>query len=99
MVKAIKDIINKQGLFVITGPNGSGKTRLINQIKQENHELFVLDTDSHCHLNKDNLLKFGQNLKEKSKNTCVIVASLNRTIIDIADKVITLEKSCINCDK
>jgi len=80
-----------KGLIVITGPNGSGKTRLIEKIKQEHPEFLVLDTDSHCHLNKVNLLKFIQNLKEKSKNTCTIVASLNRSIIDMADEVITLE--------
>lgn len=80
-----------QGLTVITGNNGSGKTRLINQIKQENPEFLVLDTDSHCHLNNGELKKFAEDLKDKSKITPVIVASLRNEIIKMADEVIKLD--------
>ena len=79
-----------RGLTAITGNNGSGKTRLINQIKQENPTFLVLDTDSHCHLDKNELQKFANDLKEKSKLTPVIIATLRNEIIDIADKVIKL---------
>lgn len=79
-----------RGLTVITGSNGSGKTRLINQIKQENPTFLVLDTDSHCHLDKNELQKFANDLKEKSKLNPVIIATLRNEIIDIADKVMKL---------
>ncbi len=80
-----------KGLTVITGPNGSGKTRLINQIKQENPEFLVLDSDSHSYLEKNELQKFANDLKEKSKINPVIIATLREEIIDIADKVIDLK--------
>ena len=79
-----------KGLTVITGPNGSRKTRLIEKIKQEKPEFLVLDTDSHCHLDKNELQKFANDLKEKSKINPVIIATLRKEIIDIADKVIKL---------
>ncbi len=79
-----------QGLTVITGSNGSGKTRLIEKIKEEHPEFLVLDTDSHCHLDKDKLQKFADDSKEKSKINPVIIATLRNEIIDIADKVITI---------
>ncbi len=81
-------------ITVITGKNGSGKTKLIekfkNKVKKNNLDYIVLDFDSHCHLNTNELKKFACNLKEKSKTNNIIIASLRHEIIGIADKVITI---------
>ena len=91
----IKEIISSNNrITVITGPNGSGKTKLIEEIKKElknNADYLILDCDSHSYLNNKNLEKFASNLKEKSKSMCIIIASLRQEIIDIADKVINLK--------
>lgn len=88
-------IFAEDKITVITGKNGSGKTSLIEQIKNEvkknNIDYIVLDFDSHCHLDIDELKKFAYNLKEKSKTNNIIIASLRPEIIDIANKVITLK--------
>lgn len=90
----IKEIISSNArITVITGLNGSGKTRLINEIKKElkdNADYLILDCDSHNHLNQKDLKDFANDLKEKSKLNPVIIATLRNEIIDIADKVITL---------
>ena len=88
----IKEIISSNNrITVITGSNGSGKSRLIEKIKQEHPEFLVLDTDSHSYLDKNELQKFANNLKEKSKLNPIIIATLREEIIDIADKVIDLK--------
>ena len=82
-----------KGLTVITGSNGSGKTRLIEKIKKElkdNASYLILDCDSYNHLSQKDLKVFTNNLKEKSKSKQIIIASLRQEIIDIADKVITI---------
>ena len=91
----IKEIISSNSrIAVITGSNGSGKTRLIEEIKKElkdNADYLILDCDSHSYLDKKNLDKFANDLKEKSKLNPVIIATLREEIIDIADKVIDLK--------
>ena len=91
----IKEIISSnKRITVITGSNGSGKTRLIEEIKKElkdNADYLILDCDSHNHLSQKDLKVFTNNLKEKSKSKQIIIASLKEEIIDIADKVIDLK--------
>lgn len=90
----IKEIISLNNrITVITGPNGSGKTRLIKEIKEElkdGTDYLIFDCDSHNHLNQKDLKKFANDLKEKSKSVRIIIATLRQEIIDIADKVIGL---------
>lgn len=88
------EIISENRITVITGNNGSGKTRLINAIKKktgDNADYIVLDSDSHSHLNKIDLEKFVSDIKEQSKTKQIIIASLRNELIEIADKVITLK--------
>ena len=88
-------ITDKDRITVITGNNGSGKTRAINLIKSKlganNQNYIVLDCDSHNRLNINDLKKFAADLKEKSQTKQVIIATLRDEIIEIADRVITLE--------
>ena len=81
-------------ITVITGNNGSGKTRAIEKIRNqvgESNKYIVLDCDSHNYLNINELKNFADDLKEKSKTKQIIIASLRNEIICIADKVITLK--------
>ena len=86
--------ITSTGLTVITGKNGTGKTRMLDEMRKRAEEKgqvgLFLDFDSHCHLNKPELEKFAFELKKKSKTQKVIIVSLRKEIIDIADKVIEL---------
>ena len=88
------EIKSENRITVITGNNGSGKTRLINTIKKNtgnNAYYIVLDSDSHSHLSKTELEKFVSDIKEQSKTKQIIIASLRNELIEIADKVITLK--------
>ena len=89
--------IPENKITVITGKNGSGKTRLlkgINGINEQNwarKNYIVLDCDSHNHLNEAEIKNFALDLKTKSKTNTVVIASMRDEIIDIADVLITLK--------
>ena len=89
----MKNIIERlsPNLTVITGANGSGKTRVLNYIKKQNIDAEFID-DCGCTLDHKNLVEYAKNLKEKSRNRQYIVVSLRKEIIDIADKLIKLQK-------
>lgn len=87
MKKVIEEL--SPNLNVITGANGSGKTRLLNQLKAENIDAEFIDNCGHD-LDHNRLVEFTKSLKEKSRNRQYIVVSLRKEIIDIADKLIKL---------
>lgn len=87
MKKVIEEL--SPNLNVITGANGSGKTRLLNQLKAENIDAEFIDNCGHD-LDHNRLVEFTKSLKEKSKYRQYIVVSLRKEIIDIADKLIKL---------
>jgi len=76
-------------LNVITGANGSGKTRLLEQLKESNLNAEFVDNCG-CELNHFELKKYAKDLKEKSKHKQFIVVSNQKEIIDVADKLIEL---------
>ena len=90
MKKVIEEL--SPNLNVITGANGSGKTRLLNQLKAENIDAEFIDNCGHD-LDHNRLVEFTKSLKEKSKYRQYIVVSLRKEIIDIADKLIKLQKA------
>ena len=77
-------------LTVITGANGSGKTRLLEQLKQDTSINAEFIDDCGCELSQVELIQYAKELKEKSKYKQVIVASIQEEIIDAADKLIKL---------
>ena len=77
-------------LNVITGANGSGKTRFLEQLKQDKSLNAELIDNCGCGLSHDELVKYAKNLKEKSKHKQIIVVSNQKEIIDVADKLIEL---------
>ncbi len=85
----MKNIIEKlsPNLTVITGANGSGKTRLLNQLKEQNLNAEFID-DCGCTLDHNALINYAKILKENSKHRQYIVASTQKEIIDVADKLI-----------
>lgn len=86
-------------ITVITGKNGSGKTRLLEQIKSgmtnlnDNLKCVILDSDSHNNLNEDALKNFVSYIKEKSKHNPFIIASMTPEVIEAADILITLKNN------
>ena len=85
----MKNIIERlsPNLTVITGANGSGKTRVLNYIKKQNIDAEFID-DCGYNLDHNSLVEYAKNLKEKSRNRQYIVASTQKEIIDVADKLI-----------
>lgn len=89
--------IPENKITVITGENGSGKTKLLSGLKRINEpnwvkkDCIVLDCDSHSHLNEAEIKNFALELKEKSKTNTIVIASMHNEIIEIADIVITLK--------
>ena len=87
MKKVIEEL--SPNLNVITGANGSGKTKLLNYLKAQNLNAEFIDNCGHD-LDHNRLVEFTKSLKEKSRNRQYIVVSLRKEIIDIADKLIKL---------
>ncbi len=87
----MKNIIEKlsPNLTVITGANGSGKTRLLNQLKVQNLNAEFID-DCGCILDHNSLVEYAKDLKEKSKHKQYIIVSNQKEIVDIADKLIVI---------
>ncbi len=84
----MKNIIEElsPNLNVITGANGSGKTRLLNYLKEQNLDAEFIDDCGHD-LDHNSLVEYAKGLKEKSRNRQYIVASNQKEIIDVADIV------------
>ena len=76
-------------LNVITGANGSGKTRLLEKLKASRTNSEFIDNCG-CDLSQIELEKYAEELKEKSQHKQIIVVSNQKEIIDIADKLIEL---------
>ncbi|MBO6088483.1 hypothetical protein J6P92_09095 [bacterium] len=76
-------------LNVITGANGSGKTRLLEQLKQQYTNAEFIDNCG-CKLNQSDLIKYAKLLKEKSQHKQFIVVSNQKEIIEAADNLIKL---------
>ncbi len=89
----MKNIMEKlsPNLNVITGANGSGKTRLLNYLKAQNLNAEFIDNCGHD-LDHNRLVEFTKSLKEKSKHKQYIVVSNQKEIIDVADKLIICHK-------
>ena len=87
MKKVIEEL--SPNLNVITGANGSGKTKLLNYLKAQNLNAEFIDNCGHD-LDHNRLVELAKSLKEKSRNRQYIVVSLRKEIIDIADKLIKL---------
>ena len=85
---------NCNGLTVITGNNGTGKTSMLKEIeemaKKGDKDCISLDADSHCGLNQNQLKEFADDLSAQSKSKSIFIVSITKEIIDIADRVITL---------
>ena len=68
----------------------SGKTRLLEKLKQDTSINAEFIDDCGCELSQVELIQYAKELKEKSKYKQVIVASIQKEIIDVADKLIKL---------
>jgi chromosome segregation ATPase len=58
----------------------------------ENIDCLLLDYDSHCFMNQEKLQEFINELKEKSKDTQIIIVSQSKEIIDLADCVFKTQR-------
>ena len=77
-------------LNVITGANGSSKTRLLEKLKLDKSLDAEFIDDCGCDLSHDELVKYAKKLKEQSKDKQIIVVTIQKEIIDAADKIISL---------
>ena len=71
--------------------SGNVKT-FINDDLPENIDCLLLDYDSHCFMNQVKLQEFIITLKEKSKDTQIIIVSQSKEIIDISDCVFKTQR-------
>ena len=79
-----------QHLNVITGANGSGKTMLLEQLKQDKSLNAEFIDNCGYELSQQELVKYAESLKEKSKYKQMIVVSNQKEIIAVADNLINL---------
>lgn len=77
-------------LNVITGANGSGKTRFLEQLKQDKSLNAEFIDNCGCGLSHDELVKYAKILKEKAKHKQIIVATIQKEIIAMADCLIKM---------
>ncbi len=84
-------ILDKYSILKKLYRSGSVKT-FINDDLPENINCLLLDYDSHCFMNQVKLQEFINDLKEKAKNTQIIIVSQSKEIIDISDCVFKTER-------
>lgn len=84
-------ILDKYSILKKLYKSGNIKT-FINDDLPENIDCLLLDYDSHCFMNQVKLQEFIETLKEKSKDTQIIIVSQSKEIIDIADCVFKTQR-------
>ena len=84
-------ILDKYSILKKLYKSGNIKT-FINDDLPENIDCLLLDYDSHCFMNQVKLHEFIKNIKEKAKDTQIIIVSQAREIIDVADSVFKTER-------
>ena len=84
-------ILDKYSILKKLYRSGSVKT-FINDDLPENIDCLLLDYDSHCFMDFVKLQEFVQSLKEKAKDTQIIIVTQAEAIINIADNVYKTHK-------
>lgn len=84
-------ILDKYSILKKLYRSGSVKT-FINDDLPENIDCLLLDYDSHCFMNQVKLQEFIKTLREKSKDTQIIIVSQSKEIIELADCVFKTQR-------
>ena len=84
-------ILDKYSILKKLYRSGNVKT-FFNDDLPENIDCLLLDYDSHCFMNKVKLQEFIETLKEKSKDTQIIIVSQSKEIIDISECVFKTQR-------
>lgn len=83
-------LLDKYSILKKLYRSGNVKT-FINDDLPENIDCLLLDYDSHCFMNQAKLDEFIEYLKEKAKNTQIIIITQSKEIMNIADCVFKTE--------
>lgn len=86
-------LIDKYSVLKKIYRSGEVKTYFSDIFPDIKPDCVLLDYDSHCFMDSLKLAEFAAALKEKAKNTQIIIVSMSQEIIDIADCVFKTQKA------
>ena len=84
-------ILDKYSILKKLYKSGNVKTFISDDLP-ENIDCLLLDYDSHCFMNQVKLQEFTEALKEKAKDTQIIIVTQSKEIIDLADCVFKTQR-------
>ena len=85
-------LLDKYSILKKLYKSGNVKTFISDDIPEDNTDYLLLDYDSHCFMNQAKLHEFIEILKEKAKDTQIIIVTQSKDIIDIADCVFKTQR-------
>ena len=86
-------ILDKYSVLKKIYRSGEVKTYYSDIFPDIEPDCVLLDYDSHCFMDSLKLAEYAAVLKEKAKNTQIIIVSMSQDIIDIADCVFKTQKA------
>lgn len=87
-----KVILDKYSVLKKIYRSGEVKTYYNNTLPDNKIDCLLLDYDSHCFMDSVKLQEFVQSLKEKAKDTQIIIVTQSEAIINVADNVYKTHK-------
>lgn len=87
-----KVILDKYSVLKKIYRSGEVKTYYNDTLPDNKIDCLLFDYDSHCFMDSVKLQEFAQSLKEKAKDTQIIIVTQSEAIINVADNVYKTHK-------
>lgn len=87
-----KVLLDKYSVLKKVYRSGEIKTYYNDTLPDNRKDYLLLDYDSHCFMDSVKLQEFAQSLKEKAKDTQIIIVTQSDAIINVADNVYKTHK-------
>ena len=87
-----KVILDKYSVLKKIYRSGEVKTYYNDTLPDNKIDCLLLDYDSHCFMDSVKLQEFAQSLKEKAKDTQIIIVTQSEAVINVADNVYKTHK-------